>query len=59
LRQSGELYGTVSSIRVISPSPTMTMSGWAEVSRISAGMVAGGLSVALISGRYANNLSPG
>jgi len=31
----------------------------AKVSRISAGMVAGGLSVALISGRSANNLSPG
>ena len=37
----------------------MTMSGPAEVSRISAGMVVGGTSVALISGRSAYSLSPG
>ena len=42
-RQSGELYGTVSSIKMILLALTMTMSGQAEVSRISAGMVDGGL----------------
>lgn len=46
-RQSGELYGTVSSIHVISLALIMIMSGWTEVSRISAGMVVGGLSVDL------------
>ena len=35
------------------------MSGWAEVSRISAGIVDGGLSVALNPGRSAYSLSPG
>ena len=58
-RQSGELYGTVSSIRMISLALTMTKSGRAEVSRISAGMVVGGVSVALISGKSAYSLSPG
>ena len=46
-RQSGELYAIVNSIKVISLALTVTMSGWAEVSRISAGMVDGELSVAL------------
>ena len=58
-RQSGELYGTVSSIKTISLALTMTMSGRADVSRISAGMEDGGLSVALNPGRSANSLSPG
>ena len=58
-RQPGELYGTVSSIRMISLALTMTMSGRAEVSRISAGMVDGGLSVTLNPGRSAYSLSPG
>ena len=53
------LYGTVSSIKMISLALTMTMSGWADVSRISAGKVDGGLSVALNPGRSANSLSPG
>ena len=57
-RQSSELYRTVNSIRMISLVLTMTMSGWAEVSRVSAGMVAGGLSLALKPGRSANNFSP-
>ena len=52
-------YRTVSSIRMISLALTMTMSGRAEVSRISAGMVVGGVSVALISGKSAYSLSPG
>ena len=56
-RQSGELYGTVSSIRMISLALTVTMSGRAEVSRISARMVVVGISVALISGRSAYSLS--
>ena len=38
---------------------TMTMSGGAEMSRISDGMVEGGLSVALNPGRSAYSLSPG
>ena len=46
-RQSDELYRIVNSIKVISLALTVTMSGWAEVSRISAGMVDGELSVAL------------
>lgn len=58
-RLSGELYGTVNSIKVIAPALTMTMSGRAEVSRISAGMVDGGLSVVLNPGRSAYSLSPG
>ena len=37
----------------------MTMSGRAEVSRISAGMVDGGLSVVFNPGRSAYSLSPG
>ena len=37
----------------------MTMSGQTEVSRISAGMAVGGISVALISGSSAYSLSPG
>ena len=52
-RLSGELYGTVNSIMVIAPALTMTMSGRAEVFRISAGMVDGGLSVVLNPGRSA------
>ena len=58
-RQSGELYGTVSSIKMISLALTMTMAGRAEVSRISVGIVDGGLSVALNPGRSAYSLSPG
>ena len=58
-RQSGELYGTVGSIKMISLALTMTMSGRAEVSRISAGIVDGRLSVALNPGRSAYSLSPG
>ena len=50
---------TVSLIKMISLALTMTMSGRAEVSRISAGMVDGGLSVALNPGRSAYSLSPG
>ena len=44
---------------MISLALTVIMSGRAEVSRISAGMVVGGTSVALISGRSAYSLSPG
>ena len=58
-RQLGELYRTVSLKKMISLALTMTMSGQAEVSRISAGMVDGGLSVALNPGRSAYSLSPG
>ena len=58
-RQSGELYGTVSSVRMISLALTMTMSGRAKLSRISAGMVVGGTSVVFISGRSTYSLSPG
>ena len=56
---AGELYETDSLMKVISLALTMTMSGQAEVSRISAGMVDGGLSVALNPGRSAYSLSPG
>ena len=49
-RLSGELYGTVNSIKVIAPALTMIMSRRAEVSRISAGMVDWGLSVVLNPG---------
>ena len=41
-RQLGELYGTVNSSRTTSLALTMTMSGRAEVSRSSNGMVVGG-----------------
>ena len=46
-------------MKMISLALTMTMSGQAEVSRISAGIVEGGLSVALNPGRSAYSLSPG